>query len=278
MSRSRTPGPYPPGPPGGGYPPGGYSGAPGGYPQGGYAPGGYHHGGHPQRRRSRGSGLRGLGGFGRRSTPPTPPPAPRRPPGPHPAEDLPLAPVGRRAAARALETGILWVLGVALIMPFMLIVVGGGEGVAEGSDAGGDAGAASSPQDDGLPLPAVYFTFFIVFVVIPFVYEFVQLAFRHGQTFGKAYFGLRVVTADPPGEPLSIFTAARRAAVNNIVYWFGCGVGVLVGHLWAIWDKPLHQAMHDKLAGTVVIDDRVEYDDEESPDEQVTSVYDRYTG
>jgi hypothetical protein len=32
-----------------------------------------------------------------------------------------------------------------------------------------------------------------------------------------------------------------------------------VCYLWAIWDQPLHQAVHDRFAGTVVIDDRAEY-------------------
>lgn len=220
--RSRQPPPYRPDGPygqgrsygqgqpygqGGGYPPGG------GYPR------------HPG------------GGPGGQSPPP-------RPVGPHPAEDLPLAAVGRRAAARALETGLLWVGGVALIMPFVLAAAGG-----------------RRPEGEGASTSSIYFTFFIVLMVIPFVYEWVQLAFRGGQTLGKAFFGLRVVMADPPGEPISILTAARRAAVNNIAYWLGCGVGVLIGHLWGIWDQPLHQTMHDKLAGTVVIDDRVEYED-----------------
>jgi hypothetical protein len=34
-----------------------------------------------------------------------------------------------------------------------------------------------------------------------------------------------------------------------------------MAYLWAIWDEPLHQALHDRLAGTVVVDDR-EYEDE----------------
>jgi hypothetical protein len=54
--------------------------------------------------------------------------------------------------------------------------------------------------------------------------------------------------------------AVGRAAVNNVLYLFGCGVGTLMAYLWAIWDEPLHQAPHDRLTGTVVVDDR-EYED-----------------
>lgn len=276
MSQPHTPGPYGqgaygPGQPqprghayasGGGYPPGGYQ--PGGYPQGGgYQPGGYPQGGYPQGGGyPRGGGHQGGGyppGGGR--------PGRSVPQGPHPAEDLPLAPLGRRAAARALETGLLWVLGVAVIVPFVLAILGGREPA--------QTGETGQAEQAGTPTSAIYFTFFIVLVVIPFIYEWVQLAFRGGQTFGKAYFGLRVVDADPPGETISMITAAKRAAVNNAVYWFGCGIGVLIGYLWGIWDKPLHQCMHDKLAGTVVIDERVEYED--SSDDVATGVFDTYT-
>jgi hypothetical protein len=45
-----------------------------------------------------------------------------------------------------------------------------------------------------------------------------------------------------------------------VLYLFGCGVGTLMAYLWAIWDEPLHQAPHDRLTGTVVVDDR-EYED-----------------
>lgn len=230
----QPPQPYGPGQPYG--PAGGYPSAGGAYPPGGKGP--YRQGGPGG----------GPGGYSA---------GPQPPPGPHPAEDLPLATVGRRAAARALETGLLWVGGVALIVPFALAIAGG-----------------RNPEGEGASTSSIYFTFFFVLAVIPFVYEWVQLAFRGGQTLGKAFFGLRVVTADPPGETISMFTAAKRAATNNVLYWAACGVGVPVGYLMGVFDQPLHQAVHDKLAGTVVIDER-EY--EESADDQQTSVYRPYT-
>jgi len=92
-----------------------------------------------------------------------------------------------------------------------------------------------------------------------------------------------VVGAQPAGEPIGLPKAAWRAAINNIGYqlpiffflligvtvfeyalagMFFAAVGVLMSYLWAIWDQPLHQAIHDRFAGTVVVDER-EYEYEE---------------
>jgi len=121
---------------------------------------------------------------------------------------------------------------------------------------------------------------FVAGAVLAFVYEAIQLAV-YGQTLGKRFLGLRVVQADPGGEHLTLAQAIWRAAINNIVYQLGiffflvigvtvfvyalagmlfAAIGVLLSYLWAIWDQPLHQAVHDRFAGTVVIDDRVEYE------------------
>ena len=78
-----------------------------------------------------------------------------------------------------------------------------------------------------------------------------------GQTPGKQLLGIRVVRAD--GTPSDWgWTFLREFGVKFIV------VGVvgsvvffawLVDSLWAFWDKD-HQALHDKIMKTVVIDDR----------------------
>ncbi len=47
------------------------------------------------------------------------------------------------------------------------------------------------------------------------------------------------------------------AAYGMALVW----VGGLMAYLWAIWDQPLHQALHDRFADTLVIDERVAYDE-----------------
>jgi uncharacterized RDD family membrane protein YckC len=106
-----------------------------------------------------------------------------------------------------------------------------------------------------------------------------------GQTLGKRFLGLRVVDVEPAGEPISTPKAVWRSLINNVGYqlpvffflllglqWefflfgiFLACIGILLSYLWAIWDEPLHQSIHDRFAGTVVVDDREyeEYDDDE---------------
>ena len=91
---------------------------------------------------------------------------------------------------------------------------------------------------------------------------------RTGQTLGKMALRIRVVTVD--GRPLSQQVLLRRAAAYPGVFAL---IGVLAGLSWSagalgtllavgltladgipvITDQRLHQALHDRFAGTVVI-------------------------
>jgi len=182
------------------------------------------------------------------------------PAGPHPAEELPLAAFGPRAKARLIDFGLVFAGGFAVIFPIAL-------------------GAIGVPKDgEAWSTPILWTTFFVA-AVLPFLYEAIQLALW-GQTIGKRQIGLRVVLADPAGAVLPITTAVWRAAINNLGYQLGIflflllGVkvwtfflffmfvaiaGMVMAYLWAIWDRPLYQAIHDRYAGTVVVDDRAEW-------------------
>lgn len=158
-----------------------------------------------------------------------------------PDDELILAPIGRRAAARLIDVGLLGVVGFALILPFMIAAVGLGQPGTTVKETGGVWSDTS------------IFGWILVLAIIPFAYEAVQLALW-GQTLGKRMLRLRVLTET--GEAPTPARAAGRAAANNVGYLFGCGVGAVMAYLWAIWDQPLHQALHDRLAGTIVVDDR----------------------
>ncbi|WP_433176894.1 RDD family protein [Actinoallomurus sp. CA-150999] len=166
--------------------------------------------------------------------------------GQEPQAELILAPIARRAGARVIDAGLLGVVGFALILPFMIAAVGLNE-PANHVKSGG-----------GIWSGTAIVGWILVLGILPFAYEAVQLALW-GQTLGKRVLRLRVLTET--GEPLTPARAAARAAVNNVVYLFGCGVGTVMAYLWAIWDQPLHQGLHDRLAATVVVDDR-EFADE----------------
>jgi uncharacterized RDD family membrane protein YckC len=157
-----------------------------------------------------------------------------------PVEQLALAPVSRRAGARVIDAGLLGIVGFALILPFMVAAVG----LDEPGSRGKGAAVWSGPA---------LFGWILVVAILPFAYEAVQLALW-GQTLGKRIMSLRVISES--GETMPPTQAVGRAAVNNVLYLFGCGVGTVMAYLWAIWDEPLHQALHDRLTGTVVVDDR----------------------
>jgi uncharacterized RDD family membrane protein YckC len=76
-----------------------------------------------------------------------------------------------------------------------------------------------------------------------------------GQTPGKAFMGLRVVTVE--GRKIS----PARALLRIIGYAFSA-IPLYLGFLWVLWDDR-RQGWHDKLAGTCVI-----YTWEARPDER----------
>jgi uncharacterized RDD family membrane protein YckC len=177
----------------------------------------------------------------------------------------------RRARARLIDFVLVAVFGFGLIFPFMVAAFGLDD---SGTKTGKDGGGWSSGAIFGL---------FFVSAVLPFLYEAVQLAIS-GQTIGKRITGLRVVRADPAGDPPDITQAVWRAMINNVGYqipvflflllavkvfepalllMFAAVAALVVAYLRAVWDQPLHQALHDRYARTVVIDERADWEEEE---------------
>jgi hypothetical protein len=184
------------------------------------------------------------------------------------AADLPLAPVLRRAGARLVDNVLVAVFGFALILPISVGVIGL------------DTAGSKTSTEGGIWNWPIIFTLFAVLSVLPFLYEAIQLA-MWGRTLGKRLLHLGVVQVRPSGEPLTTTQAVWRAAIIHIGYqlgvffflvlavmiwdYFAYGmllvwIGTLMAYLWAIWDQPLHQALHDRFSGTLVVDERVGYD------------------
>ena len=151
--------------------------------------------------------------------------------------DNPSAALWRRVAARAADAAtvffLLWVLVVLQILWFM-----------------GEMSDRVDPEPWGRAFPAT-----VAFVVLSAVYEVVFLRFNDGQTPGKDLFNVRVVRRSDGGN-LSVARAGRR--------WLLPGLAALV---WPIWAAVLavlatgltvpfgarRRAVHDRLAGTVVV-------------------------
>ncbi|WP_075900796.1 RDD family protein [Actinomadura sp. CNU-125] len=180
---------------------------------------------------------------------------------------VPLAPILRRAGARVIDNSVVAVFGFAVVLP---VVIG---------TVGLDRAGSSAEDEGGIWNWPIIFTLFCVLSVLPFIYEAVQLS-MWGRTWGKRLLGIGVVQAQPEGEPLTTTQGVWRAGVTHIAYqlgvffflvlavmvwsYFAYGmllvwVGMLMAHLWAIWDQPLHQALHDRFSNTLVIDERALY-------------------
>ena len=182
--------------------------------------------------------------------------------------EMELAPIHRRAVARIVDNGLVAVFGFALVLPVTVAAFGLG-------DTGQDE------DEGGIWNWPIIVTLFCVMSVLPFLYECVQLS-MWGRTLGKRVMGLGIVQARPAGQPMTTTQAVWRAGIVHVGYQVGVffflilavmvweyaaygmalvWVGGLMAYLWAIWDQPLHQALHDRFAGTLVIDERVGYDE-----------------
>ena len=83
-----------------------------------------------------------------------------------------------------------------------------------------------------------------------------------GKKFNAVYLvdhqlGIKVVRLES-AEPLGMGRAFRRWGRLGLptLLWYCCGVGLIlqaIDCLFAAIDRPLHQALHDKTAATVVV-------------------------
>jgi uncharacterized RDD family membrane protein YckC len=176
-------------------------------------------------------------------------PAPR----PH---GYPIADLGRRLAARLVDIGALIVINAVVngwfvyqlyqdFWPWYRTVL--------------QRMQAHLPYDD-VPQPqhtqSLTFTITAIAAALWFAYEVPALA-NSGQTPGKRLLGIKVLRLEADG-PLGFGRAWRRWNPMGIatLLWT-CGVGFVfqfVDCLFIAIDQPLHQALHDKSAATVVVD------------------------
>jgi len=150
-----------------------------------------------------------------------------------------VAHLGKRLLARVVDVLIVVAAAMALLL-----------GIAQNREAG--AGAASAN------LVAVLFL--LTAVGGYFLYDGVQNALW-SRTLGKRLMRLRVASADAPHLPLSKGVAFGRAALYPMGFTF-LGMLPMIGLITTLdsfsplWDRPRRQAWHDRMAKTVVLNDR----------------------
>lgn len=121
--------------------------------------------------------------------------------------------------------------------------------------------AAGETSTEGMPVLSdsagtLLLAMCIAVTAVWFAYE-VPATANSGQTLGKRLLGIKVVRLES-AQPLGFGRALRRWSRLGLptLLWYCCGVGLLlqvVDCLFAAIDRPLHQAIHDKTAATVVV-------------------------
>jgi len=158
---------------------------------------------------------------------PAPPPAKQR---------VRLASVGRRWLAIIIDGLIVGV------MTLLLAGVGGAFATIEAALLSDDAtmisAAAAQFQNEVLTMN----------LLVSAVYNVAFMTMFNGQTLGKIMLKLRVIKKN--GQRIGILDAIIR----NVFGYTISGM-FLLGYLWAAFDRE-KQTWHDKLAGTVVVDER----------------------
>ena len=154
-----------------------------------------------------------------------------------PAPVMPkLASVGKRWLAILID-------GIIVAIPTLMLIGVTGmaanlETAVQANDSAMVSAAFSQFQSDLLLLN----------ILISAVYNVFFMVYFNGQTLGKIMLGLRVVKKN--GRRISWLDALLR----NVFGYTVSGL-FLLGYIWAIFDRE-KQAWHDKMAGTVVVDER----------------------
>lgn len=165
-----------------------------------------------------------------------------------PAQPVPVpAPSPAKRAVRLASVGRRWLAiiidGIIVgVITLLLVSVGGAFAAIEAALLADDpamvSAAASQMQNDVLTLN----------FLVSAVYNVAFMTIFNGQTLGKIMLKLRVIKKN--GQRIGILDAIIR----NVFGYTISGM-FLLGYLWAAFDRE-KQTWHDKLAGTLVVDER----------------------
>ncbi len=170
---------------------------------------------------------------------PYPPPGGLLPPEAWPyVKDTPGAPPVLAGPGQRLGGYVLDAVFILLSMLVLYVLFAAVAGMVIGA-GGGD------PADRGFLTSLL-----AALAAVLLLYDPIQTA-MWGRTLGKRCVGTRVVLLDEPSRLPGFPRALARWLVRipmAVVPFLG-----LLNSLWLLWDRPNHQCLHDKVAGTVVI-------------------------
>lgn len=154
---------------------------------------------------------------------------------------LVVARLGERFLARLIDIMIAQAVSVCALVPSLLVII-----------------PVAGPGHARMVMFLTLALFFLVY----WGYE-VFCHRRFGATIGKRMLGLRVVRAAGDGQAVpppevAIIVRATVWATPLLASWglvinLLSGVFWLTNVCWPIWDRPDRQALHDKAAGTMVV-------------------------
>lgn len=159
-----------------------------------------------------------------------------------------LASPGKRLAARLLDGLVMAPLTILfMIVGFVLVI-----------RHAGPIFTTTTGSSDGAPGPGFWWLYAVFFLtlfasgVATLLYESL-MTLRYGRTLGKRWMRIRPLRLD--GSPLTAGQAFSRAGLSMLA---GLASGVfyigILDPLWCLWD-PDRQCVHDKIVGTIVVDD-----------------------
>ncbi|MGW4030401.1 RDD family protein [Streptomyces sp. NPDC004838] len=159
------------------------------------------------------------------------------------------APLGRRFAARLIDTAVLGALVGAIAVPVVSRAIAHVDDKIEAAKQSGET--VTVWLVDGTT--GVHLAIVVgALLVLGVLYEALPTA-KWGRTLGKKLCGLRVVDIESYDTP-SFGTALRRWLVYSVLGVIAVGV---VNVLWCLFDRPWRQCWHDKAARTFVTGRRV---------------------
>ena len=174
-------------------------------------------------------------------------PAPKQKPEPAPTVEPAEAPAAPQPEIRLASIGKRWLAiiidgFIVAIATVLLLVAGGALAPLDAAMASADQAAVSEAfsnfQSNTLT----------VNLLISAIYNVVLMVSFNGQTLGKMMLRLRVVKKR--GGRITILDALLRNVFGYMVSQI-----FLLGYLWALFDAE-KQTWHDKMAGTVVVEER----------------------
>lgn len=190
---------------------------------------------------------------------PAPPsfPGAARSPSARLADGTPLAPLLTRLAARLLDVLIKGVVSIVAIFPWWDDLVRAYDQALTSLDPGG-TNLTPVLEQLATEIAPIMVPVTLVQLAVNFLYETVFLV-RYAATPGKLALGLRVRRTAGPG-PIGWAAAARRQALAIIESLVGLvavlstlgSMLALLDPAWILFD-PRRQALHDKIADTVVV-------------------------